>query len=68
MKCSKCCWKSEAVAQQCSAKVKLMFSKLYKSYNKASLMESLFRKTESRHACLQLRLKGHDHWHCVIAI
>ena len=41
---SNCCWNSEAVAQQSSAKIKMIFC------NVVYVMESLFRKTVSSHA------------------
>ena len=49
MICPKCCWKSEAVAQLSS--VKLRFCKTSQILQNTSNMESLFCKTVSPQAC-----------------
>ena len=49
MICPKCCWKSEAVAQLSS--VKMRFCKTSQISQKTSKMVSLFRKTVNSQAC-----------------
>ena len=48
---SKHCWKSEAVAQQFSAKVNMMSCKFHKFQKKASAMAAVLRKNLSPHVC-----------------